>query len=92
MEMIILACLRFVLNSAWGLFYVYVAELYPTCVLSLAFGWTSTVGSIGAFSAPFIRLLTADATMFFMSGLCIACVFVVNGLRETKGEQTAQEI
>lgn len=81
MEMILLACLRFVLNSAWGLFFVYVAELYPTAVLSLAFGWVSAMGTVGAFSSPFIRLLTADATMFFMSGLCIVSFFVISGLR-----------
>lgn len=79
--MIILACLRFVLNSMWGLFFVYVAELFPSNVLSLAFGWVSAMGTVGAVSAPFIRLLTANATMFFMSGLCIATIFVLRGLK-----------
>lgn len=83
--MILLACLRFVLNSTWGLFFVYVAELYPSNVLSITFGWVSGVGTIGAFSAPFIRLVTANTTMFFMSGLCVVSVLLVIRLRETKG-------
>ena len=90
--MLLLACLRFVLNCAWGVFFVYAAELYPTNILSLAFGWISTAGSIGAFTAPFIRLLTADATMFFMAGLCVMSFFLVGGLRETKGEKPVHEI
>lgn len=76
-EMVILGLLRFVMNSMWGLFFVYVGELFPTNVLSLAFGWVSAIGTVGAVSAPFIRLLTANATMFIMSGLCIVCFFVV---------------
>ena len=83
--MILLACLRFVLNSTWGLFFVYVAELYPSNVLSITFGWVSGVGTIGAFSAPFIRLVTAKTTMFVMSALCIISIFLIVRLRETKG-------
>jgi len=71
----------------WGFFFVYVAELFPSNVLSLTFGWVSAVGTVGAFAAPFIRLLTADLTMFFMSVLCIVAVFMIRGMKETKDQK-----
>lgn len=49
---------RFVLSSAWAVFYIYVAELYPTRVRSLGFGWVSAMGTIGSAVAPF-AILTA---------------------------------
>lgn len=90
LEMVILGALRFVLNSLWGVFFVYVAELFPASVTSLSFGWVSAVGTVGAFSAPYIRLLTADATMFIMSLMCFGGIFLTQGLRETKGEKIIQ--
>jgi hypothetical protein len=35
-------------------------------------------------------LLTADATMFFMSILCIVSLFLIKGMRETKDQKTIQ--
>jgi MFS family permease len=35
-------------------YFVYVAELYPTEVRSLGFGWTSVVGMLGSTISPFI--------------------------------------
>ena len=49
---------RFVLSAAWAIFYIYVAELYPTCVRSLGFGWVSAMGTVGSAIAPF-AILTA---------------------------------
>ncbi len=45
---------RFVLCSFWSIFYVYIAELFPTKVRSLAFGWASAVGTIGSTLSPYI--------------------------------------
>lgn len=73
--MIFLAGLRFVINNMWGLFFVYVSELFPTNVLSLTFGWISAIGTVGAFLSPYIRLLTANATMFVMTALCGVSLF-----------------
>ena len=84
--MVILAFLRFVLNSVWGVFFVYIAELFPSDITSLSFGWISAMGTVGAVSAPFIRLLTADATMFFMSVLSVVGILMIKGLGETKGK------
>jgi MFS family permease len=76
----------------WGLFFVYIAELFPSNVLTLAFGFISAVGTVGAFCSPFIRLLTANATMFVMSILCIIAFILLKPLRETKGEKSIEEI
>ena len=45
---------RFVLCCFWSIFYVYIAELFPTKVRSLAFGWASAVGTTGSTLAPYI--------------------------------------
>lgn len=92
LEMIFLAGLRFVINNMWGLFFVYVSELFPSNVLSLAFGWVSAIGTVGAFSSPFIRLLTANATMFVMTILCVVSLFLIQDLSETKDKRAVQEI
>lgn len=89
-EMILLGCLRFVLNSMWGFFFVYVAELFPSNILSLTFGWVSAVGTVGAFASPFIRLLTANASMFFMASLCLVGLFLLKGMKETKDQKAQQ--
>jgi hypothetical protein len=45
---------RFVLCAFWSIFYVYIAELFPTKVRSLAFGWASAVGTTGSTLSPYI--------------------------------------
>lgn len=45
---------RFILCGFWSIYYVYVAELYPTEIRSLGFGWTSVVGQIGSTVSPFV--------------------------------------
>ena len=45
---------RFILCAFWGLFYVYVAEMYPTKVRSIGFGWTSAMGTVGGAFAPYM--------------------------------------
>lgn len=85
-EMGLIAILRFLINSVWGVFFVFVSELFPTEVSSLSFGWTSIVGTIGASVSPYIRLATANLTMFVMAALSIFNVFLVRTLHETKGK------
>ena len=79
--MIILGFLRFVLNSLWGIFFVYIAELFPSDVSSLSFGWISAMGTTGAVVAPYIRLATADTTYFVMCGLSILAIFLISKLK-----------
>ena len=80
-----LGILRFVLNSVWGVLFVYIAELFPKSVTSISFGYVSALGTVGASAAPFIRLLTAKMSMFVMGILCFVGAFVVLKLKETKG-------
>lgn len=79
--MILLAALRFVINSVWGVFFVYVAELFPKTVTSLSFGYVSALGTVGASAAPYIRLFTAKLSMFVMGLCCIGGAFIVLRLR-----------
>ena len=79
--MVILGFLRFVLNCLWGVFFVYIAELFPSDVSSLSFGWISAMGTVGAVVAPYIRLLTANTTYFVMCGLCVLAIFLISRLK-----------
>ena len=65
--MILIAFLRFVISSLWGVLFVYVSELYPNEVSSLSYGWVSIIGTVGASISPYIRLATANLTMFIIA-------------------------
>lgn len=45
---------RLILCAFWALFYVYIAELYPTKVRSMGFGWASAMGTVGSTLAPYL--------------------------------------
>ncbi len=72
---------RMVLCSFWSIFYVYVAELYPTEVRSLGFGWTSVVGMLGSTVSPFVKQIAQLANLnswfppalFGFIGVVFAC-------------------
>jgi len=51
---------RFCLCSFWSIFYVYIAEMYPTRVRSLGFGWASAMGTIGSSLSPYIILFSEN--------------------------------
>jgi hypothetical protein len=51
----------------------------------VSFGWVSIVGNIGATISPFIRLATAQFTLFLMAVLNVGSFFLVSRLKETKG-------
>lgn len=54
METIGLIINRLVVCCFWSIFFVYVAELYPTKVRSLGYGWVSAIGMIGSALCPFL--------------------------------------
>lgn len=85
-EMILIAALRFLMSSLWGVFFVYLSELYPNEVSSLSYGWVSITGTIGASLSPYIRLFTANLTMFIMGVMAGLMIIVVRPLQETKGK------
>jgi len=72
---------RFVLCGFWSIFYVYVAELYPTQIRSLGYGWTSVMGMIGSTISPFVTTISADigVNSWFPPAIIgfISCIFVV---------------
>lgn len=82
----IIAILRFLINSAWGVFFVFVSELFPAEISALSFGWVSSLGTVGAAASPYIRLFTANMTMFVIALLCVITVIGVRTLDETKGK------
>ena len=90
--MLLMALLRFFINSCWGVLFVYISELFPNEVSSLSFGWVSIIGTVGASIAPYIELLTADMTMFIMSLLAVVIVIVLRPLAETKGKTVQTRI
>lgn len=49
---------RFILCGFWAIFFVYVAELYPTKIRSLGYGLTSIAGMIGSIMSPYIILFS----------------------------------
>jgi MFS family permease len=51
---------RFILCGFWSIFYVYVAELYPTQTRSLGYGWTSVMGMIGSTLSPFVTTISSS--------------------------------
>jgi MFS family permease len=90
--MILIAILRFLINSVWGVFFVFVSELFPTEVSSLSYGWVSVIGTVGAAASPYIRLFTANLTMFVIAILCFLVVVAVRTLEETKGKTITTRI
>ena len=89
-EMVMLGCMRFIISSLWAMLFVFFTELFPSRITSLSFGWISAMGTVGAVSAPFIRLVTADTTMFVMSALSFFSIFLLTLLPETKGKTIRQ--
>lgn len=60
LETIALMFNRFFLCCFWSIFFVYVAELYPTEVRSIGFGWTSVVGMLGSAISPFVKTIAGS--------------------------------
>lgn len=79
-EMVLIALLRFVISSLWGVLFVYVSELYPNEVSSLSYGWVSIVGTVGASISPYIRLATANFAMFVMAIMSFCMALLVRSL------------
>lgn len=70
---------------------MYIAELFPTKVRSLAFGWASAVGTTGSTFAPYIiyfsKMLHVDS--WILPGIIgLACAAVMVKLPETVGKVT----
>lgn len=60
LETVALIINRLVVCCFWSIFFVYVAELYPTKVRSLGYGWVSAIGMIGSAVCPFLIQFSED--------------------------------
>lgn len=86
---------RFILCAFWGLFYVYVAELYPTRVRSMGMGWVSAVGTVGSTMASYLIFFSEKIGIdsWFPPGIFglfgVAAIFL---LKETFGKTMRDEI
>ncbi|XP_057596278.1 solute carrier family 22 member 16 isoform X2 [Hippopotamus amphibius kiboko] len=69
---------KFSIGAAFGLAYLYTAELYPTVVRSLAVGSGSTVGRVGSIVAPFCISLSSVWT--FMPQLLVGTFGFMSGV------------
>lgn len=84
--------MRFVLSSLWGFYFVYLSELYPSEVTSIAYGYMSAVGTLAASASPYIKLAAKDSSMIVMSAMSFVAVGHVWCLKETKGNPTQMRI
>ncbi|XP_070232570.1 solute carrier family 22 member 16 isoform X2 [Bos mutus] len=69
---------KFFIGAAFGLIYLYTAELYPTIVRSLAVGSGSTVGRVGSIVAPLCIYLSS--VWIFMPQLLVGTLALVSGV------------
>jgi hypothetical protein len=80
---------RFVLCGFWSIFYVFVAELFPTQVRSLGYGFTSVTGMIGSSLSPYITTISSSIHVnnWFPPAILgfVSCAFIFK-LPETFGK------
>ncbi len=80
---------RFILCGFWSIFYVFVAELYPTQTRSLGYGWTSVMGMIGSTLSPYVTTISSSIGInsWFPPAIVgfISCLFIFK-LPETFGK------
>ncbi|XP_045150605.1 solute carrier family 22 member 16 [Echinops telfairi] len=77
---------KFAVGAAFGLIYLYTAELYPTVVRSLAVGSGSMMCRVGSIVAPFCVYLTS--IWIFMPQLVVGIVAFVSGVLTLKLPET----
>lgn len=86
---------RFVLTSFWAIFYTFLAEMYPTRVRSLGFGWASALGTVGSTFAPYLLLFAEEGGIntWILPG-AMGCISAVSlfFLTETYGKPLEDEI
>lgn len=55
--------MRFAICFVWALTYIYLAELFPTVVRSLAMGLISAGGTVGSIICPFLVTFSKNVLM-----------------------------
>lgn len=73
--------MRFLICIVFSLYYVYISELFPTVVRSLALGFLSVGGCVGGVLSTFIVNSSSSYNIhpMFIFGLIslISCVFII---------------
>ncbi|KAM6186711.1 solute carrier family 22 member 16 [Rhynchocyon petersi] len=77
---------QFAIGAAFGLIYLYTAELYPTTVRSLAVGSGSMICRVGSILAPFCVYLTG--VWIFMPQLLVGILAFLSGVLTLKLPET----
>ena len=84
--------MRFLLNSVWGIYIVYVTELFPSEITSIAMGYLNAVGAVAAAASPYIKLANKGASMTVMAVMAFMASAHLFCLQETKGLPQRQRI
>ena len=79
--------MRFVLSSFWGIFFVYVGELFPYDITSIAYAYVSTIGTLGASASPYIKQASKNSSMIIMTTIAFVAAVHVFLLPETKNKK-----
>lgn len=87
---------KLAITAAFGVIYVYTAELFPTAIRSGAVGLSSTMGRVGAMIAPFAPLLGEVSKelplLCFAAAPLLAAILVGLLLPETRGRRLPDTI
>ena len=86
---------RFILCGFWAIFYIYIAEMYPTRVRSLGFGWSSAMGTVGSTMAPYLIFGSTNLginSWIPPGAIGLLCATSIFCLKETKGKPLKDEI
>ncbi len=92
---VILFVMRFVLCLYWAVMYVYIAELFPTRIRSITYGWLSGIGNLFGISCPFIVLAADELHInqwIFPGVICIMASLTGFLLPETLNKETQENI
>lgn len=84
--------LRFVLNCLWGVYIVYVTELFPREITSIAVGYLSMMGAFASGVSPYIRLATKSVLMGIMAATSFIAAGHLTVLHETKDQRHRHRI
>ncbi|XP_015509581.2 uncharacterized protein LOC107216806 [Neodiprion lecontei] len=82
---------KLAITAAFGILYVYTAELFPTAVRSCAVGLSSTMARVGAMVAPFAPMLSTVTSglplICFAAAPLFAAILTALLLPETRGRR-----
>lgn len=92
LELVIFVLMRFSLTATWGIYIVYVTELFPSEIATIALGYLGAIGAVAASASPYVRLANKAASVAIMATMSFVAAGHVLCLRETKGRPLRQRI